>query len=397
MRLAVIIGFSLCVFSLAGCSSALGSSVPEVRTAVQTTLSPTPKLISSQTLSACKNSNPSIQRHATSRLIYISPTNTIWLWDKGQQPKQLTEFGGVIDLSISKDGKIILFARQFSVDQVELWTISADRTGMRRLLSTVELSKMAGTTRSGVFPFFRSIEWEGNSHTFAFNRWSSLGSSTATPDTFKIWKVNADTRDTFVIGKGSFDYSPNGELVLIYDDYGMGLYDADGDPYGSGKLPKYRAIDEHGRHILIKPSWATDSESFLIALPETSDVYQSGATFNIEQIWIRDQLIEDMGTFQGFALSVNFSPDHKFMFYAKDANLRPAELHLADLQTDEDIIFSRQDDVSFDSWSPNSRDFIFDVEYAIRSGNVCDAQENTKLFPYLNSYAFISWLDNTTS
>lgn len=288
---------------------------------------------------------PVVKNNTIKRLVYIDDskeTHDVWLWDMGKEPVQLTQFGDTTNVSISKDGQNITFTRQLLSGKNEFWEIRANATGLRKL------------------------------------------------------SANPETANPKVAGNKKFEYSPDGKWLLTYGDDGIRLYDAKERPYNFPDLPKYKAITEDDRHLLIPPTWNPDSKSFLLVLPESASVYQPGSTFKVLRIWPEDQQIDQIGLFIGFAPDVKFSPDQKFMFYHADANMRPNELHLVDLDEKKDIIFSKQDDLLVDAWSPNSRDFIFDIEYSTYLGNVCKNIESATKLPYLNSFQFPIWLDDTT-
>ena len=260
----------------------------------------------------------------------------------GKERVQLTQFGDVTNVSISKNGQNITFTRQLLSGKKEFWEIRANATGLRKLSS------------------------------------------------------NPETTNPKVAGNKKFEYSPDDKWLLTYGDDGIGLYNANEHLYNFPGLPRYKAITEDDHHLLIPPAWNPDSKSFLLVLPESASVYQPSSTFKVLRIWPEDRRINQIGLFTGFAPDVKFSPDQKFMFYHADANMRPNELHLVNLDEKKDIIFSKQDDLSVDAWSPNSRDFIFDIEYSTYMGNVCKDIESATKLPYLNSFQFPIWLDDTT-
>lgn len=263
----------------------------------------------------------------------------------GQKPIRLTTFGDVANVSISEDGKTIFFTRQTSPltpDETkywnDLWTIQVDGTGLREL----------------------------------------------PPD-------NANNPDIY--DRGDFEYSPDGKWLFVYNRDNMELYNENKQHQQSDFL-KYQGMREND-HILWTPFWSKDSKSFLLVLSENAFVNET-TTFKVTRVWPEEQMATKIGVFKGFYPSVKISPDQKFMLYRRDANMRPNELHLVDLDEKKDIIFSKQDDLSVDAWSPNSRDFIFDIVYSTYLGNVCKDIEAATPLPYLNSFQFPIWLDSTT-
>jgi len=317
------------------------------------------------------------------RMAYVNfgDRTDVWVWNEGADPVQLTDFGDVDNVSISEDGEIIVFTRWITENQSELWSVHVDGSRVQRVISAENFA-------------FKTIEWINNSHSFTFHKQSADLKDNGSIN--EIWIVDVDSGTNKYLGSGDFIFSPDGKYIAIYGESGIDLYTANGNLYKTDVLLGYRMINENGLNVFIQPSWSQDSLSLLVVKPETNDVYRSDATFSIYQVDVVSDESVSLGTYLGFALDVNFSPDHKFMFYQRDSSLRPSELHLVNLQTNENIVYIKEDAVEFGEWSPNSQGFIFYVIYDIRVGNVCLNNEEARQLPYHTGSTFIDWVDNTT-
>ncbi len=255
-------------------------------------------------------------------------------------PIQLAKFGDVVSVSISNDGKNITFMRHLTASgENEFWRVNADATGLHKLESDPKATNPK------------------------------------------------------VVGDQSFKYSPDGKWLVTYGTNGIRLYDANEHSYTIPGLHQDNAGDHKTQ---IAPAWNQDGKSFLLVSAENTATNQSVTAFKVLRIWVEDQHIEEVGSFTGFTRSIQFSPDQKFMFYSADEYIVPNELHLVNLDEKKDIIFGKEDNLSIDQWSPNSRDFLFNVGNSTYVGNVCQNIQRRNKFPRFYAPQSLIWLGDTT-
>jgi len=330
------------------------------------------------------------------RVVYIDLDefdHNVWLWDEGGEPIRLTDFNDVVDVAISDNGEIIAFLREITEYQYELWSILPDGSNAKRLIAGEEFFQEESIPEDYITRFY-GYKRTKNAHVFLFYMRIFIGEDD--PFTWEKRMIEIPTGEIYSAIGGNSKGSPDGNFIATYNEKGINLYNSDGSLLHENVLTEYRVITENERYIFIEPSWSDSSDSLLIVQPETDDIYQEGATFSIRRIWVDGRENESLGTFEGFAFSVQISPDHKFMYYKNSWGTQLSEMHLANLETKEDALYL-EDHVDMGEWSPNSQDFFYFIAYDIFIGNVCQvARETEKLDFYLGNYRYVEWLDGTT-
>jgi hypothetical protein len=299
-------------------------------------------------------------------LAYASQGN-LWLWDEGGSTKQLSTSGDIKQVSLSDDGKIIAFTRLLDENHEELWGIQADGKNERRLLTADDMLKLDGSKNTlGILPW--GLQWEPKSHHLIFYIYPIYdGVWIFQPSVPWLADMDSGKVSAAPYYGGQIAFSPNGEHVIIYNTDGLSLVNIDGSNLRQNILPAYHGIGEGESYYYPQPFWASDSASFMVAIPDQDDLYNILGTVTIWRVPV-DEAPENIGQWKVFAPSVQFSPDLSFLTYwlwPKPAkNLR--ELHFVWLQRSTpdpqiDSIYVTGDLVSDLVWSPDAHHFIFEM------------------------------------
>jgi hypothetical protein len=329
------------------------------------------------------------------RVVYIDLDefdHNVWLWDEGEEPIRLTDFNDVVDVEISDDGEIIAFLREISTNQYELWSMLADGSEVKRVITDEELFQEEPIPDDYIIRFY-GYKLRKNAHMFFI--YIRIFTGEDDPFTWEDRMIDVQTGEIYPARGRQSKESPDGNYVATYHENGINLYTSDGMLLHEDVLPEYRVITENERYIFIDPIWSENSDYILIVQPETDDIYKEGAIFSVQKVWVDGRENESLGTFEGFALSVHISPDHKFMYYRTSWGSN-TEMHLVNMETKEVVLYL-EDHVQMGEWSPNSQDFFYFITYDIFIGNVCQAAwKAEKLDFYLGNYRYVEWLDGTT-
>jgi hypothetical protein len=328
------------------------------------------------------------------RLVYASQ-DKLFLKDEASAAVQLTQSGGIGQISISNDGQIIVFTRQSDENHAELWAINTDGSNERRVVSSDELATLDGNTDAlGVLT--TGLMWEPGTHHLLFGTYPVYdGIWIYEPSTY--WLLNTDTNTVSAApySGGYIAYSPDRKQAVIYNITGLSLVNIDGSNLRENILPGYHGIGEGEGYYHPRPHWASDSTSLLVALPDQDDMYSDKGTVTVWRVPVAGKPAK-LGQWMAFAPSVQFSPDQTYLSYwlwpQPMKNLR--ELHLVQLlgstpANGNDTVYISDYLASDVVWSPDSQHFMFSIgdpedKMQLYLGHICQR-------PQLLSESTTSW------
>ena len=378
------------------------------------------------------------------RLAYVRAGN-LWLWDEGQEPLAVTDTGDVQQVRLSADGETVLFSRQvtehvselwaangdggqlrrlaggpeitgpirvisFSFDgrmvafthhidehNAELWAAQTDGSSARRLVSVDELRQIFGEAWEpmGVTP--TSVSWAPGTYTLNYDVFPvSDGIFLYVQN--QVWTVDALSGAkgaSFPPGEGGLlSYSPDGKEVAILTPDSLSLMNVEARDRREAKLD-YFAVGLGEYYFFPWPAWAPDSQSLWLALP-ASDQFTPDGPITIWNVRADGSAATPFAEFSGFVTSIAFSPD-----LARVAYLRPMspqsnthELHIANVDGSESIVYDTADLIQFLGWSPDSQHFVYTTGWGagtqVQLGNIC-----AQAVPLASGFVSnnLSWLD----
>jgi hypothetical protein len=334
-------------------------------------------------------------------LVYTSQ-DKLYVRDEGGSVIQLAHSGNIIRITISDDGQIIAFTRQSDENHAELWVINADGSNERRVVSASELAQLDGSTDSlGVLP--TGLMWEPGSHHLIFGTYPVYdGIWIYEPSIYWLFDADTDSLTAAPYHGGYIAYSPDGTQAAIFSMDGLNLVNVDGSNLRENILPSYHGIGEGESNYHPLPFWAPDSTSLLVALPDQDDMYYSSqASVTVWRVPV-DGSPENLGQWNAFAPSVQFSPDQTYMAYwlwpQPAKNLR--ELHLVRLKgsksgNGDNTIYMSDYLVSDAEWSPDSQHFMISTgdpenKVQLHLGHIC--QRPQLVYEFTNGW-YTFWMD----
>jgi len=334
------------------------------------------------------------------RIAYAS-TGSLWLWDEGESARQLIKSGNIQQVSLSDDGQIIAFTRKLDDNHQELWAVNVDGSNERKLISADEFVTLDGSVDAlGVLPTW--MQWEPGSHHLVFFTYPIYDALWVYEPSIP-WLLDIDSG---VISAASYHggyikYAPDGKNVVIFNMTDLDLIHLDGSNLREDILSPYHGIGLGESFYDPQPSWADDSTSLMVALPNQDDLYSKNASVTVWRVPLAGDP-EALGQWKAFAPSVSFSPDQATMAYWPwpEGTANQRELHLARLDgktTGEaaDVIYIRGELIDNLAWSLDSQHIIFSMVSPnsvdqIYLGDVCS---RPKLILEGERLGTTSWVD----
>jgi dipeptidyl aminopeptidase/acylaminoacyl peptidase len=289
----------------------------------------------------------------------------VWIWDEGQTPRRLTRQGNVIQVYLSDDGQVLAYLRAGSGDTVELWRIDSSGQEARQAISAAGFDRMRTEPKQlGVIPF--DLAWIPGTHRLAFNTYPLLPGEAIwiyVPD--DLWVFDLDSLRTFALlpkGQGGhFSFSPDGKLAAVFTPAGLKIMKANGAILIKDALEGFQALGLGEYYNYPSLQWAPDSQALIVAIPSGPDPFQPQAGAVIWRVPVdgsQPQLVKEI---PAYLAHVAFSPDLTRLAYFHQPDQRSSgrELHLIELDGDEDFLFLRGEVMERFQWLPDSQHFLY--------------------------------------
>jgi dipeptidyl aminopeptidase/acylaminoacyl peptidase len=282
----------------------------------------------------------------------------VWLWTgESAEIISLTSAGGVSDVKISDDGKMVAFVRED-----ELWVVSSDGADERQLVSASDFDAMEPTD-PGVQ--LNRFDWIPGTHLLAFNTRLRMEIGLVLNEDLRL--VDADTLEQTVLlppGEGGeFHYSPDGRQVAVVRAGIISLVDADGSRRREA-LTYTPVATASEFYFYARPVWAADSRSLRVAVPPVDPHAQPPQPTSIWHIPTDGTPARLLGSIMTAPHSQPaFSPDFNYVAYLKQPEGTPAgssqgSLLVTDLSNDEAVTYFPEIHNLY-GWSPDSQHFAF--------------------------------------
>jgi len=257
---------------------------------------------------------------------------------------------GYTELKLSDDGEWVAFKRDGL-----LWVINSDGTGEHLLVSSGNLKTIDSATSESRL-LVSQFDWVPHTHTLLFNTsFSGMGGF----DRDDLHMIDADTLTWKALrsaGKGgSFFISPSGEQLVMVTPHEISLMNVNGSNYRS--LLKYSQIDTGSEYYYYAmPTWSIDSQSLMVDIPPRDYRDNPTAMKLIWHLFANGNPPVEVSQFPRQYRYV-FSPDLSKLAYSDLKNNFVNEIHTANTDGSEDMIYQSTINMNFEIWSPDSEYF----------------------------------------
>jgi hypothetical protein len=201
------------------------------------------------------------------------------------------------------------------------------------------------------------FDWVSNTHNFLFGTgFSGMGLS----DTDDLHMIDADTLEWKIVrdageGGGIFLISPKGSQLVMVTPSEISIIDINGTNYRS--LLKYSQIDTRSEYYYYAvPIWSADSQSLIVDIPPRDYRDNPTAQKVIWRLFANGNHPVMESQLPAHYLYV-FSPDFSKLAYS-DLKDNVNEIHTANIDGSEDVIYQPGKEMDFETWSPDSEYFI---------------------------------------
>jgi Tol biopolymer transport system component len=354
-----------------------------------------PTRANSPTLTPSATVTPKPRLRSGLRIAYVDGERNLWIWDEGQEPLLLVGTNDIEKVRISPDGERIVFTRSIDRIRESIWVIQPNGGGLRMLIDELGIYNISPVMDAyAVVPF--QIRWIAGTHHLAMSTWPIFdGVHTEFNKDLSILDVDSgDIHQIFAQGEaGLFFLSPDGKRVALSHAGQIDLADVDGKNLQTGVLrfnPNY-----HGAPYVCFPQWSADSSRLRIAVPPENETPNGGAV-----IW---EVLEDgtnplrLGEIESDALtSVSFSPDLNRLAYLRKTGGEAPDAYLDLWISSADgsgTVKKETGQLAMQSWSPDSRRFIYGIGNPPRPMLLGEASGGGTLLSDVRTAEQIRWLD----
>ncbi len=349
----------------------------------------------------------------TLNITWIDQGN-VWFWsDDGRTATQLTDTGDVWETSISDTGQYIAYITDWQTQQPELWVVDTTNKATTQLLSYDAVSTLPDIDlRDITYVDITFLDWVPGTTTLAFSTGQGFEfGGLNNDDLYMVDIPDGDIRQIYQPGEGgNIVFSPDGQQMAIVTsgDYenlpgSISIANIDGSDLREGVLA-YKSVLTYSEYAYYaKPVWSADSEVLYVAIPP-SDALGDGGPTNVWEIDVASGAALPAGQFEAapfFGGELQISPEMGKVAYlveGDDTDPNNRELRVANIDgSDDNVVSSGQ--IFFDSWAPNSDNFIFsnqlsgNYEFSSLSGDVQamskTADETVGTFDWVDSDQFL--------
>ena len=343
--------------------------------------------------------SPAIPPLGVLRVAFVKDRD-VWIWDENQTVQQLTHHGDVQQVYLSDDGQVLAYLRAGPNDTVDLWQIDSSGQEPRQAISAAGFDRMRTEPEQvGVIPF--DLAWIPGTHRLAFNTYPLLPGEAIwiyVPD--DLWVFDLDSLRTFTLfpkGQGGhFSFSPDGKLAAVFSPAGLKIMKANGAILMEDALEGFQALGLGDYYSYPSLQWAPDSQSLIVAIPSGQDPFQPQAGAVIWRVPVDGSQPELVKEIPAYLAQVSFSPDLTRLAYFHQPDQRSSgrELHLTELDGDEDFLFLRGEVMERFQWLPDSQHFLYwEIDaWLPQLAHIC--QEAAE-FPAFAVRSDIHWVDAT--
>jgi dipeptidyl aminopeptidase/acylaminoacyl peptidase len=322
----------------------------------------------------------------------------VWIWDESHNVQQLTQHRDVQQVYLSDDGQMLAYLRAGPNAAVDLWQIDSGGQEAKPAISASGFDRMRTEPEQlGVIPF--DLAWIPGTHRLAFNTYPLLPGDAIwiyVPD--DLWVFDLDSLRTFTLlskGQGGhFSFSPDGKLAAVFSPAGLKIMRSNGAVLMEDALKGFQALGLGEYYSYPSLQWAPDSQSLIVAIPAGQDPFQPQAGAVIWRVPVDGSQPELVKEIPAYLANVVFSPDLTRLayFHQPDQSSSGRELHLIELDGDEDFLFLRGEVMERFQWLPDSQHFLYwEVDaWQPKLGHIC---QDPAGFPAFVVRSDIHWVD----
>jgi hypothetical protein len=336
------------------------------------------------------------------RVAFVGPDG-IHLWRAETGASEIIyPANDVTALKMSDDGERIAFTRG-EYEELELWVMDGDGRHPRLLVTAADLKARHAPEKPGyVIP--RRLDWLPGSHLLAY---TAIGHEEGLLVTFydNLHLIDVDSgaiTEALPAGSGGdFFFSPDGRYVALVNDTSLSLLDRENGDHRRDILT-WEALGISHEYHRPRPAWTPDSCSLMLPVSNAKDnidaAYNPDASSTLWRVDVDGAAPQEVTTFVGAPLGVDFSPDRNWVGYSRvDATpSRGRELHLAAVDNAWNIIYARGDNLHLQNWLPDSSGFVFRAltDDQVLLGRLCQEPIPLPLPETPNSFVReIEWID----
>lgn len=196
-------------------------------------------------------------------LTVVYDDGSLWLWQHGQEMRQLGESGNVNRLTISDDGQRIVYEREGV-----LWTVNADGSDERQLLEPAALASLTVEEGATVVPY--RLGWMPASHTLLFNTQLEFEEGIGLNPSDDLHALDVDSGNHQLLlppGEGGdFYVSPDGNQIALVTPSAIHVANADGST--RRQVLTYEPVITYSEYqYYANPVWGPDAGILRVAIP----------------------------------------------------------------------------------------------------------------------------------
>lgn len=305
------------------------------------------------------------------RIAYVKDGD-VWYWGEGGESRPLTDRGGVEDVILSDDGKLVVYTRQRKDGRIALLVTDIEEGGFRPLVHADQLEAMKNDPNAlGVAPY--RFDWVPGTHTVIYNTMLPSEAALILQDDLRL--VNADNGNHTELlapgNGGAFYYSPDGSQIAVVQPSSISVMNADGSE--RRELFRYKNVYTYSEfEYYAKPLWISDGSRLMVVIPAPDPMGDPTAPTKVWEIPIDGSepiLRKALVVSPGF--SAYLSPDLKKLAYksSMDPDSVFRSLEIVELDGPQEITYD-QGEIFFDSWSPAGERFVYTLDNSIFVGGL---------------------------
>jgi Tol biopolymer transport system component len=315
-----------------------------------------------------ENNQPIPDEERGLQIAYVKNGN-VWIWDKSDGVRKLTNSGKDLQVFISPDGLEIAIKRGVGEIQSELWAVSVDGSSERRLISTGDLEALEPEARNpaSIALVPHSFAWIPGTHILAYNT-QQIYDGPGLDIMNDLRLVDVDTLQASNLLRtgegGEFYFSPDGSKVAIVTPTAIDLMAADGSERTQA-LVYDEVITYSEFRYYAHPQWSSDSSLLRVAIPASDPMAPEPGPSTLWQIPGDGQSAVQLGTAENFPFSMyapRYSPDLSRIAYiiqtdAPEEQMR--ELRIASYDGSDSYVYTQGFLVDFVAWTASSDNFMY--------------------------------------
>jgi hypothetical protein len=301
-------------------------------------------------------------------VVVFTRDNNAWLWTETGGERQLTKDGGVDQVLLSDDKRVVAFRRGNGI-----WAVNADGSNERQLVNESDLPiPQEGELADYITGMtINQLAWIPGSRQLLFNtRMLTDGPGLLLSD--DLWRVNTDPQSVlsldylFLPGEGgNFAIAPDGNRVAVITPDSISLTTINGEDkqriFGYTPVITYSEVQYYAR-----PVWSASSDVLGVVIPPPDRLGMENQAFGIWRLHTDEMSAGFVGTIE--ARGTNPLPDPvinptlEMIAYLSSSEVDPEQTDLFFVSWDDtlgDPMFYASQVGSFYDWSPGGEQFSF--------------------------------------